>query len=1212
MNRLLPFTLALFALGTFSEAAPVPLFDGRTLQGWDGETEKVWRVRDGALVGGLLEGNPRNEFLTSQKSYRNFVLRVEYKLVGTEGFVNGGVQFRSLRTPNPANEMRGYQADIGAGFSGCLYDESRRNRMLVQADKALVEQLEKPGDWNVYEIRCEGPRIRLTLNGTQTVDFTETEAGMEPAGLIALQIHGAAKSEISFRSVVIDELPEVAAIPVPEPQNRFAPGPVSPPVRSPFPEGRFTLGEGETVVLAGGTNWVREAKSGDLEALLTQTFAPRKPVFRSMAVEADTVYLQERELNFGAWGQQLEAAGATVIMAQFGQMEALDGAARLPGFVAAYHRLLDEFAARTPRIVLVSPMAFEKPDSPLVPDLTARNGEVQAYAEAVRLIAKQRGMIFVDLFAPLADPPGAKPKKITDNGIHLNAEGLGLVARRIARELAVAAPPQPSQELREAIVVKNRLWASCWRPANWAFAYGDRDTQLFGTPTAGQPSLKETFARHLPLLAQSDARISALALGEKAPPAPSGPPVPADEPALSPEEEQATFTVAEGYEVQLVASERDGVVKPIQLSWDERGRLLIACSPGYPHPAPGAPPSDFILMAEDTNGDGKTDRSWKYAEGLTMVNGVEPGDGGIYVSDFDELLHFRDTDGDGRADQRRVVLSGFGYGDTHQLINSINHTDDGSLWFSQGLHVRSHVETPWGIARLDQAGLWRFRPRTLRMDAFFNNARAGANCWGVVADDHGQIFHKSGDRPTGYYSLPGLVRAAPGFVPADYDPVGALFQTESKTTAIDILGSRALPDELQGMVVTAGFLASTVELHRLVDQGSGFRSEQLPKLLRSSSNAFRPVDVCQGPDGAIYVCDFFNPIIGHYQVSYRDPKRDKTRGRIWRLSAKGRPPVPQPDLAAMDAPALLEQLRSPERWTRTQARRLLFWKPSAEVLPALDAWIAGLTDESLLRQAMGICEAHETARPGLLARLLVSPDARVRAYATRMAGAWSDRLPDAVALLRERAADPAARVRLEAIVAATYVTLPEAVEIPALASTQPRDKFIDYALTESIRALRPQWQPALASLTFGGDAAQREFVIRTGGAVPPPAHPGKVVYDSLCLNCHQPDGNGLPGIYPPLGGSDWVNGGKTAPIKMLLHGLAGPITVKGDPYGTGNPIPMPPSGLADQQIADVLSYVRASFGNSAGPVAAEEVRLLREQHKDRVAFWTVPELTSDK
>ncbi len=1063
---------------------------------------------------------------------------------------------------------------------------------------------------------------------------------------------------LTLTSIAFAEGERIPNKPAP-PLNRFAPDTVAPPVTSPFPGGKFTLGENETVVFVGGTNFVREAKSGELEALLTKAFAKQKPVFRSMAVDADTVYLQERELNFGSWRQQLEAVGATVVIAQFGQMEALDGVAKLPEFVAAYHRLLDEFSARTVRIVLVSPMLFEKPTSPNVPDLTKRNDDVKAYAEAVKEIAKQRGVVFVDVSSLQVmvktetvaldnSHPSDYSKSFSSDGIHLTPHGVLNIGVNIFTGLTGSKLTPTDPELLAAIVEKNRLWSQCWRPSNWNFAYGDRATQPFARPAGGQPDLKGAFAQHRALLAEADARIAAIANGEKVPPPPPAYTPPTDEKALTPEEELATFTVADGYEVTLVASEKDGVVKPVQISWDERGRLLVACSPGYPHLEVGAPPHDFVLMADMK--DGRVSKAWRYADGLTMVNGMEPGDGGIFVCDYDELLHFRDTNNDGKADQRRVVLSGFGIGDTHQLINSINHGDDGSLWFAQGLHVLSHVETPRGIARLDQAAIWRLRPRTLRLEGFFNHARAGANCWGVVTDDWGNIFHKAGDRPAGYYSQPGLVRAATGFTPDDYDRVAAIFKSDVKTVSIDLLGSKALPDDVQGCAVIAGFMASKVEMHRILDDGSGFRTEQMPTLLRSSNNAFRPVDVSQGPDGAIYVADFYNPIIGHYQASYRDPKRDKTHGRIWRISAKGRPAIQQPDLAGMDAPALLEQLGSPERWTRYQAQRVLFWKPTDEVVKALDTWTAKLIqwdkidDGStkqidsgpLLRRALGIYEAHETIRPELLERLLTSKDTRVRAYATRMVGMWSDRLssqklfreavgyrrakirneivrrPDVVALLRERAVDPDARVRLEAIVASTYVASPEVVEIPGLASTQPRDRFIDYALTQSIRALKPQWQPVIDKLTFGGNTAARDFVVKIGGAVPPPEHPGKATYDSLCLNCHQANAKGLAAIYPPLAGSEWVNGDKVAPIKMLLHGLSGPITVKGEPFGTGNPIPMPPSGLDDQKIADVLTYIRANFGNQADAVTVEEVRTLREKHKDRTTLWTVPELTQPK
>lgn len=182
------------------------LFNGVDLTGWDGDPG-VWRVVDGVIVGGTLLGNPRNEFLATTRSYGNFVLKLDYKLTGTEGFVNAGVQVRSVRIETPPNEMSGYQADIGAGHSGSLYDESRRKKFLARADAAQIKRLEKVGDWNTYEIQCEGPRVIIRLNGEQTLSYTEDDSSVSAEGLIALQIHGNCKAEVRYRNLSIKPLP---------------------------------------------------------------------------------------------------------------------------------------------------------------------------------------------------------------------------------------------------------------------------------------------------------------------------------------------------------------------------------------------------------------------------------------------------------------------------------------------------------------------------------------------------------------------------------------------------------------------------------------------------------------------------------------------------------------------------------------------------------------------------------------------------------------------------------------------------------------------------------------------------------------------------------------------------------------------------------------------------------------------------------------------
>ncbi|MES2708326.1 MAG: PVC-type heme-binding CxxCH protein [Verrucomicrobiota bacterium] len=1184
--------------------AAVPLFDGKSMAGWEGETKSVWRVVDGVITGGTMAGNPQNEFLSTTREYRDFILTLEYRLTGTEGFVNGGVQFRSQRVTKPANEMTGYQADIGAGYSGCLYDESRRNRMLAVADREVIAKAEKPGEWNRYEIRCGGPRIRISVNGVLTVDYTEAETGMALKGKIGLQIHGGNKAVVEYRNLKIQERAAASDTPRPlseaETMRRF--GDWKPrAARGPFPDGKFTLEADETVVFLGGGREARQGERGFLEARLARAFSKEAPRFRWMAVPGDTVYEQAREMNFGSWTGQLQWSGATVVVCRFGRMESLDGEERLPEFKAAYHRLLDLITPVTRRIVLVQPMW---PDSPpgASPEETARRMDLaQKYAAAVREIAQAAGVLYSDpAGAPvMAAPPGLRQADapfVMDTGF-----GLYLDAASVAAGLGLSIAESPSEELLADIAEKNRLWTDCWRPDNWAFAFGDRMNTLFDKPGRdGAPFLKDEYEMLKPRVAELDARIAARVSYQPLPPVSPPPPVPASAPALTPAEEQAGFTMAEGFEVNLFASEELGVVKPVQFSWDEKGRLYVACSPMYPHLEPGSKPADYILVCEDTDGDGKADRSWKFADGFTMVQGVEPGDGGVYVCDFDRLTFLQDTDGDGKADLRKVIYTGFGTGDTHQLINSISHGDDGALWFSQGLHNLARVETPYGIRRLERAGVWRLDPRTLRLERYFNKHTAGMNCWGVAFDDFGQVFHKSGDRPTGYWSVPGLI---PAENPDDYDAIGGLFQTNPKTTALEFLGTAAMPDDLQGCALTAGFMGSVIEAFTLSDDGAGYKTGPARRLLTSKSDAFRPVDVSVGPDGAIYACDFYNPVIGHYQASYRDPLRDHTHGRIWRLTAKGRASVKPPALAGMTAGQLLNQLGFKERWTRAQARRLLGDAPEAAVMPALKEWFAASSGkpEAEVREALCVAQAHhwpaDAGAAPALERLSRSADFRMRAYTARVAG----ETPGGGAVLERLITDEHPRVRLCAVVSLAQKPSAAAALAVARVLELPSDRFLDYALTQAFRYILETVPPEAISFTKPG---HRDFALKAagGGLVVKPA--GQVIYETICLNCHQPTGQGLPGIYPPISANPRVNGDPSALAKILMHGLTGPI----DGFTQTVAVPMPPTGLTDQQISDVLTWLRGNLGNHSGPVTPEQIRTVREASAARDRMWTPGEL----
>ena len=197
----------LFTLGTALAADRVPLFDGKSFTGWEGNTGMVWRIEEGAFTAGTLDKKQeKNDFLATKKEFGDFDLRLKWKLEGTEGFVNGGVQFRSKRIPNH-HEVSGFQADLGAGLDGALYDESRRNKVLARPSMEVLEKARKPlGEWNDYRIRAQGQRIQIWLNGLETVDYTETDESIAQKGIVAIQIHGNATSIVRYKDIAIEEL----------------------------------------------------------------------------------------------------------------------------------------------------------------------------------------------------------------------------------------------------------------------------------------------------------------------------------------------------------------------------------------------------------------------------------------------------------------------------------------------------------------------------------------------------------------------------------------------------------------------------------------------------------------------------------------------------------------------------------------------------------------------------------------------------------------------------------------------------------------------------------------------------------------------------------------------------------------------------------------------------------------------------------------------
>lgn len=842
--------------------------------------------------------------------------------------------------------------------------------------------------------------------------------------------------------------------------------PENPP--GPFADGKFSLQPDDVVAFVGGGNLEASQNHAHLETILTSRYPKHKLRFRNVAWEGDTVYEQWRDVNFGAWSEQLAWLQARVLVVQFGQMESLDGVAKLPEFVAAYGKLLDEFEKQTRQIVLVSPMPFEKPGPKLAPNLRQRNSDVTAYSAAIRKLAADRKHLFVDLSSATGD-------RLTRDGIHLLPDAHAIIDDLVAQQLGVSVSPGDIREgLRDLILEKNRLWFDYWRPMNYAFAFGDRMHVPFGK---GDPELREELEVFRPILRNAESRIDAHASGSPYSILKAGPKEREHSriTTLTAQEQLDSFTLHGDLKANLFASEKDGIVNPVQMRWDERGRLWVLCLPTYPQVLPGAKPNDYILVCEDTDKDGRADKFHRFAEGLHMPMGLELGDGGLYVGHGTELIHFKDTNGDGKADQKRIVLSGFGTGDSHQLINSLTWGPNGRLWFTQGHHVYSRVETPWGIEKHLKAGVWRFHPHRLKADNFFERSTAGANCWGVAFDEWGQVLHNTGDAYAAFYTVPGMIRT-------DHPRRTISLFTDSKNMCIEIIGTKHLPDEYQGAVAFAGYYNNSVPIYRTEDDGSGYKTPRLPELITSTRREFRPVDIRVGPDGGLYLCDWYNEIVGHYQASYRDPRRDQRHGRIWRITSKGRPLVKQPDLAAMNAAQLLEQLRSDERWTRYQAKRLLFGKSTDEVIAACDQFKPANLNQ--LYRVIGVYEAHGIFRRDLMEQLLNAGEPAARCYGVRMIGNWVHEIPDALDLLARFIRDDHPRVRLETVVASTYVKSPRAMEIAVQALDAPMDRFLDYALRQAVHALAPAWKSAFTSgrLNFGGRSKHAAFVLQEDGS----------------------------------------------------------------------------------------------------------------------------------
>ncbi|HVW01741.1 MAG TPA: HEAT repeat domain-containing protein, partial [Planctomycetaceae bacterium] len=305
---------------------------------------------------------------------------------------------------------------------------------------------------------------------------------------------------------------------------------------------------------------------------------------------------------------------------------------------------------------------------------------------------------------------------------------------------------------------------------------------------------------------------------------------------------------------------------------------------------------------------------------------------------------------------------------------------------------------------------------------------------------------------------------------------------------LEIIRSRQFPDDWQGNAITCDFRAHRVVRFAIDEKDSGYATREMPDLLRTTNVTFRPIDVKLGPDGALYIADWSNPIIQHGEVDFRDPRRDHTHGRIWRVTAKGRPLVKRPQLIEASNAELFEALKAPEEWTRNHAKRVLK-SHGAAVVPDLQKWLASLDPkdsqyEHNRLEALWTLQSLDVVDADLLTAVLHSPDYHARAAATRIVQHWGTRLADPLVLLAERVNDEHPRVRLEAVRTLAHFPSARSVEIAMQALDHPVDRYLDYALWMTARDLEPYWMPALqaGTLQFGGNSRHLTFALQSAGS----------------------------------------------------------------------------------------------------------------------------------
>ena len=603
-------------------------------------------------------------------------------------------------------------------------------------------------------------------------------------------------------------------------------------------------------------------------------------------------------------------------------------------------------------------------------------------------------------------------------------------------------------------------------------------------------------------------------------------------PALSPEEAVRKMTVPPGFSVEIVASEPD-IVNPVAMTFDERGRVWITESLEYPRKSAG-PGRDRIKILEDTDGDGKADKFTVFADGLNIPSGIAVGAGGVWVANAPDILFLQDTDGDGKADTREVIVTGFGRYDTHELPNSLTWGPDGYLYGWNGV---------FNPAKIDYRGkrfeftcaVFRINPRTRDFEVFCEGT---SNPWGITWDKNGEAFasacvidHLWHLTETGYYHRQG--GAYPPFTWRLESIVDHQHQ-KAAYCGINYFDSEAYPEKYRERLFMGNIHGSGINLDRLEPQGATYRGKTESDFLSANDSWFMPVVQKTGPDGSLYILDWYDRY--HcYQDANRDPSGiDRLKGRLYRVRYKETARAPKFDLALETDAQLVERLASPNLYFREIAQQVLRERDNPATRPRLMALVL---DPSAARKTRlhALWTLVGTGRLDLdfHLQILGHDDPTFRAWGVRAAGNF--RRVDA--LIREKVvgltSDPRPEVRVQVAIACRKIEgidpLPVLVSLMSNAAGDPLltpivwqnlHPLLDHRGLEFVDLLgrRDQAIPgAIAGLIprfverlLGGSPAQPEAAVALFNALLKTPEATEPIRNSLVVMTEKLQGGALP------------------------------------------------------------------------------------------------------